>query len=192
VKVGLRYDHNIFDIIPINCLDKEIVKSKLYDIQKEKEIVFIVSSFPIDCDLKQYTVEDIISLRAIKELQEKIDIKATLVKMGDVLSENISSLNGPELFNDITYLLNSAEESLSIQIREDTLPGIILHIGFMIDRLKKGNCSVIYENKENFIEENINTYNSIKNSMEFFESKYNIRIPEDELCYLMNFFIYPN
>ncbi|GKU27654.1 sigma 54-interacting transcriptional regulator [Clostridium folliculivorans] len=185
---NLRYDKDLLEIIPLNFVDKHLIKSRLKEIEEEKEIIFIVSSFPIDSDLKQFNIQDVISLRVINELQEKVDIKTTLIKMEDVISENIQGVDGKAIYRDILDTLNKTKSLLRIELAESTLPGIILHIAFMINRIMNGQSPSEYSEKESFIEDNLDIYNAVKKSLEHLENKYLIEVSQDEICYIMNFF----
>ncbi|WP_160680041.1 sigma-54-dependent transcriptional regulator [Clostridium sp. C8-1-8] len=185
---NLRFDKDLLEIIPINFIERNLIKSKLQEIEREKEIIFIVSSFPLDTEIKQYNIHDVISLKVINEIQEIVDIKTTLVKMEDVITENIEGVNGKELYNDIVDTLNNAKFMLRMELPDSTIPGIVLHIAFMVKRISNGQSASEYEGRESFIEENLNIYEAVKKSLVNLEEKYSIQVSEDEICYIMNFF----
>jgi len=187
---NLKYDKDIFEIIVLNCLDKNYFKQKINEIRKDKEILFIVSSFPVDVDIKQYNMYDVINMKVMDELQESINIKTTLIKMPIILKENIVNLDGEELYNDIVYFLSRVEDELSIKLKSEKTIGVILHIAFMISKLKSGEIPVEYPDKEEFITENIYYYNIIKECFIFLCNKYSVEISDNEICYVMKFFLY--
>jgi len=124
------------------------------------------------------------------ELQESINIKTTLIKMPVILKENIVNLEGEELYNDIVYFLSRVEDELSIKLKSEKTIGVILHIAFMISKLKSGEIPVEYPDKEEFITENIYYYNIIKECFIFLCNKYSVEISDNEICYVMKFFLY--
>jgi len=138
LKNNLKYDKDLFEIIPIDSLDKHMTMKKIGEIQENMEIAFIVSSFPLDTNIKQYSMNDVLSLKVMKELQEIVDIKTTLIKMGNVLKENIDNIDGEELYSDIQNTIMKLCDTLSICFDDDMLLGIILHFAFMVSRIKKG------------------------------------------------------
>jgi transcriptional regulatory protein LevR/transcriptional regulator with AAA-type ATPase domain len=186
---NLKYDKELIEIIPLNCLDKKYFKQQLSNIQQEKEILFIVSSFPVDLDIKQYSLYDVLSMKAISELQEKIDTKSTLLKMSLVIKENIDNFDGEELYNDIILVINRMETKLSIKLIDERLIGLILHLAFMLSRLKKGESSTEYPDKEEFISKHMNIYEVVKKNFIFLYNKYLIEISDNEICYIINFFL---
>lgn len=64
--------------------------------------------------------------------------------------------------------------------------GVILHLSFVIGRLRNEDNPAVYPQKEKYLEENLNLYNIIKENLNFITSKYKVEISDDEICYLMN------
>lgn len=187
---NLKYDKNILEIITLNCLDKNYFRQRLSNIQKNKEVLFIVSSFPIDVDIRQYNMYDVISLKAINELQEIVDVKTTLIKMPLILKENILNLDGEELCNDVLQLIKMFESNLDIKLKDEKLIGLIMHLSYMISKLKNGEKSVEYPRKNEFIAQNAEVYNKIKEAFSILCNKYSIEISDNDICYVINFFLH--
>lgn len=186
---NLKYDKDIFEIVALNCLDKNYFKQRLRKIQEDKEILFIVTSFPIDIDIKQYSMYDVVNMRVINELQESIDIKTTLIKMPLILKENIANVDGIELYNDLSYTLDRLENKLSVKLKNEKLIGLTLHLAFMISKLKAGDTLIEYPENKDFITENLKLYTVVKDCFIFLCSKYSVEISDDEICYVMKFFL---
>ncbi|WP_234123849.1 sigma 54-interacting transcriptional regulator [Clostridium hydrogenum] len=186
---NLKYDRDLFEIICLNCLDRNHFKHKLLKLQKKYEILFIVTSFPIDLDIKQYNMHDVLSLKAMDELQESIDTKSVVQKMSSILKENIDNIDGKELYEDITQFISRIDHKLNIKLTDDIFIGLVLHIAFSLSRLKKGQAAVEYPDKEDFIERNSNLYTLVKESYMPLYSKYYIEFSDSEICYITNFFL---
>ena len=183
---NLRINNDYFEITCLNCLDKKYFKQKIINLQKQNEILFIVSSFPVDSPIKQYTMYEVFNMNILKELQTAIDSKTAMLNIPKIIKENIYNIDGVELFNDVTKLLNTLETKLSIKLSDENTVGIILHLSFVIGRLRNEDNPAIYPEKDNYISENINLYNIIKENLVFINNKYQIDIVDDEICYLMN------
>jgi transcriptional regulatory protein LevR/transcriptional regulator with AAA-type ATPase domain len=185
---NLKYDKDLFEVVPLNCLDKKYFKEQLLKIQKEKEILFIISSFPIDIKIKQYNMYDVLSMKVMNKLQESVDTKSVVLKMSSIIKENIDNIDGNELYEDITQFINLTEYKLNVKLEDDTLIGVTLHLAFAISRLKKGSISIEYPDKTEFIKKNITIYNIVKENLIFIYNKYFINVSDNEICYIMNFF----
>lgn len=60
----------------------------------------------------------------------------------------------------------------------------------MICKLKSGEVPFEYPDKEEFIEENLYCYNTIKKCFIFLCNKYCVEILDNEICYVMRFFLF--
>lgn len=186
---NLKYDRDLFEIVSLNCLDKNYFMQNLNSILEEKEILFIVSSFPVDVNIKQYSMYDVINMKAMKELQESVDIKTTLIKMPIIIKENIDNLDGIELYNDIVFFIERLELKLSTKLKEESKIGLILHLAFLISRLKKGESSVEYPEKDEYIVENKKIYNIIRENFILLCNKYSmVETSDSEICYIIRIF----
>jgi transcriptional regulatory protein LevR/transcriptional regulator with AAA-type ATPase domain len=185
----LKFDKNRFEIIALNCLNEKAFIKQLEIINKEKEILFIVSSFPIKTDIKIYSIYDVLSMKVIDELQNLIDTKSTILKMGLILKENIDNLDGEILYNNIIETIKNIEKNLCLKLNDDRLIGLILHLAFTISRLKKGNLSIEYPAKNDFINNHLYEYSIIKQFLYTLCNKYEIVFSDNEVCYVVNFFL---
>lgn len=186
LKTNLKYDKDLFEIVCLNCLDKNYFKQKILNLQEKNEILFIVSSFPVNSEVKQYSMYEVFNMNVLKELQNAIDAKTAMLNIPLIIKENIYNVDSVELFNDVTKFLNIMQNKLSMNLSDERTVGIILHLSFVIGRLKNGGTPTEYQNKEKYIAENINLYNIIKENFEFLNKKFNIELSDDEICYIMN------
>ena len=59
-----------------------------------------------------------------------------MLNIPKIIKENIYNVDGVELFNDVTKFLNTLENKLSIKLSDENTVGIILHLSFVIGRLR--------------------------------------------------------
>jgi len=182
---NLKINNDLFEITCLNCLDKKFFKQKIINLQKENELLFIVSSFPVDSQIKQYTMYEVFNMNVLKELQSTIDSKTAMLNIPKIIEENIYNIDGIELFNDVTKYLNTLQSILSIKLSDENTVGMILHLSFVVGRLRNEDNPAAYPEKDNYISENINLYNIVKENLLFINNKYKIDIVDDEICYLM-------
>lgn len=184
----LEYDSSILEIIPINLVDKENIHTKLKNISREKGIVCVVSSFNLAVKIPKFGLEEVLSLRAIKAIQNAIDVETTYLKMGETLKYQLKNIDGAEVFADIKKFIQQVEDALNTKIDTNILIGVTLHMGCMIDRLKAGDNIIEFEEREKYIEENEELYEVIKKACEPINKKYKMEILRDEICFIMSFF----
>lgn len=184
----LKFDNKTFEIVPINIVGKEDINQRIKRIGKEKEIICIICPFDLNTNIPQYGLDEVLNLKAIKKIQEVIDVQNTYLKMDETLKHHLKNVDGARIFEDIKKFIALVEEELKVEINTDILIGIVLHIGCMIDRFKGQEAGVEYACKDEYIRDNHELYSCIKSSMKFLNKKYNINITDDEICYIMNFF----
>ncbi|MCR3761538.1 sigma 54-interacting transcriptional regulator [Clostridium felsineum] len=186
---NLKYDKDLFEIICLNCLDKNHFKKDLLSIIEQKEILFLVSSFSVDLNIKQYNMHDVLSMNVLDEIQELVDNKAVILKLSLILKENIDNFDGKQLYDDIQSFIRRIELKLKIKISDEVFIGVVLHIAFAISRLQKGSHSAEYPDKDKFIKNNLEVYSVIKENFVYLYNKYLVNFSDSELCYITNFFI---
>ena len=129
---------------------------------------------------------EVFNMDILKELQATIDSKTAMLNIPKIIKENIYNIDGVELYNDVTKLLNTLQDKLSIKLSDENLVGVILHLSFVIGRLRNEDNPATYPMKDEYIYENTELYNIIKENLTFISNKYKIEIVDDEICYLMN------
>lgn len=189
LTVNLQYPKDFIDIVCLSCLDKNDFIDMVHNYEYYNEVLFLVSSFPIDyLDIKQFSMSDTISGKALNEMQNLIDTKIALSNIPKIINENIPNISGVELADDINLLLSELQTKLSIHLTSEELVGITLHTSFLIGRLRNNEKTVLYPNKENYIKENFSLYNTIKESVIGIRNKYNIEFSDNDICYLIEHF----
>lgn len=186
LNTNLKYDKDLFEIICLNCLDKNYFKQKILNLQEKNEILFIVSSFPVNSEVKQYSMYEVFNMNVLKELQNTMDSKTAMLNLPLIIKENIYNIDSVELFNDVTNFLDIMQDRLSMNLSDERTVGIILHLSFVIGRLKNGDTSTEYQDKEKYISDNKDLYNIVKENFKFLSDKYKIELSDDEICYIMN------
>lgn len=186
---NIDFDDDILEIIPLNLAGDENIYSRINAISKKEEVVCIVSSFDIKTDIPQFGLHEILNKKALKEVQRLVDLETTYTQMGETLENHLKNIDGKEVFKDIRNFISKTQRDLNTKVDRAVLIGVVLHMGSMIDRLKVGGAIIEFESKEDFIEKNYDVYNAIKNNCKFFDDKYKISISEDEICYIMCYFI---
>ncbi|PRR81587.1 sigma-54-dependent transcriptional regulator [Clostridium vincentii] len=185
----LRYDKNLFEIIPLTCLNKNSFKQEILSIQKENEILFIISSFPVDINLIQYSMNDVFNMSIMNKIQKIVDMRATMLSIPQIIDENIKNIDANKLFNDVITFLKELTDQIKVELSEEITIGLILHLSFVIGRLKNNTPLTDYPHKRIYISDNIDLYNIVKPYFENFCQRYNVDSSDDEICYIINFFL---
>lgn len=185
----LHYDPEVLDILPISIYDKEEMYSMLAKIAKERNILCVVCNFEINVPYLTYHLKDILSMKATKSIQELITNEDVYNKMSAILDETLAITDGTHLVNSIRKALLDLQSKTNKVIQYESMSGIVLHICCMVDRLRKKQQLATFINKEEHIHTHYRLYMKTKESLHALESTYNIDIPDDEICYIMDIFL---
>ena len=188
IESNLVLDGRLFEIFTMNIVGIENIESRISKLQEKRNILCVVSSFRLNIKIPQFNLEDILSLKGISDIQNIVDIQNTYYKMGQTFKEHLKNIDAENAFKDIQHLILEIEEFLGIKMEVDKSIGIVLHIGCMLDRLKKENVIVKYPHKEEFMEVNQKLFHSVKKALVPLMEKYDVNINEDEICFITNFF----
>ncbi|MDS0528409.1 sigma 54-interacting transcriptional regulator [Clostridium sp. SHJSY1] len=192
LEKSITFDKKIVEIIPINLIGKESIYEKIEKLKKEYKFICFVSPFELDINKPQFMLDSIIDGTCIKDIQKLIDIEEIYLKMNETLERELKKVDGKTVLKHIKKFNENVEEELNIKISTNILIGIILHISSMIEMYDQNKTRVEFENKEQYIEDNLKLYRVVKNAIEPISTKYSMNITDDEICYLMNFFKAPN
>jgi len=183
----LRFDEQLCEIVPLNIVGKEDMKDRLCRWKKEKNIICMISSFTIDKEIPTFSIEDVLNLNAIQEIQKKIDVVETYHRMGEVLNSHVKLVSGLELVADVRNTLEQLQQTLELRIPEDALIGLCLHMCCMVDRLLANEATVTFPKADEEMMPNPLLLKQVRACLHPLEVKYGVVITEDELSFLMNF-----
>jgi len=185
---NLVYDKEMLEIVPISLLNKDELQKMLKDISKERNIVCIVSNFDIDVPYNTFHLQDVLNMKATKKIQELITYEETYLKMADTLQETISLKNAKNVINVIRRSLNDIQVQTGRFFKNEDLMGIVLHMSCMINRIQNEEPLTLFKNKEDKINTHYMLYLKMKKILQQIEEACDIIIPDDEICYLLEFY----
>jgi transcriptional regulatory protein LevR/transcriptional regulator with AAA-type ATPase domain len=186
----LRFDDQLVKIIPINLTSEKELHMTLEQIEKNRKVLCIISNVPFSGRIPHFHIEDVLSLRAIKPIQEMIDIEETYTKMAETLANHLKNIRADEVIFDIRRCFMNIQKQFQMDVHSHDLIGLVLHTSCMLDRLVAGDDSVHFEQKEKYLKDHESLYYVIKQGLRPLEEKYKVIITDDELCYMMKFFEY--
>ncbi|MFV9510572.1 sigma 54-interacting transcriptional regulator [Tepidibacillus sp. LV47] len=184
----LKFDKQLLEIIPINIVGKEDIKLRIKKLKSQKNILCVISNFNIDDNIPEFSIEEVLNLKAINSIQHLIDIEQAFSKMGETLKYHMKYVNGDTVLPNIRKTIVEIENNLGLKVNRDNLIGIALHMSVMVDRLKSEETIVEYKDSQKYITNHQHLYVVVKNALKSLEQIYDIEIPDDEICYIMNFF----
>ena len=191
LKDTFTIDENIFEIMVIDCLDKNNFINNINNLYEKYNILFIVTPFSLDINMNipHFTMYEVLNLSTKAKIQELLDVETTLANMPEVLKENITAIPSNNLYEKIMNFIASVEKSLNIFISHKKKVELILHLAFAINRLITNEDMVEYSNKTSIKKSYNKLYSTVKSSLIPIETYFSIKLTDDEICYIMDFII---
>jgi len=127
-------------------------------------------------------------MRATKRIQELITYEETYLKMAETLQDTISLNNAKNVISVIRRSLNDIQVQTGRFFKNEDLMGIVLHMSCMINRIQNDEPLTPFKNKEDKINSHYMLYLKMKKILQQIEEACDIIIPDDEICYLLEFY----
>lgn len=175
------------DIITLNIDSKKEFKMKIQNIKRDKNILAVVSAFnPEDDTLKYISTSDLFDNQKINALKVEVDSKDVLLtidNMKDIIKENVDIDASKYIGAFKQFYLNIIENEINLD--NDILIGLILHLACAIERVLKGGETIRIKNCESIIKNNISRYEIVKNSLKPINEAFDVALSDDEYVTVM-------
>jgi transcriptional regulatory protein LevR/transcriptional regulator with AAA-type ATPase domain len=174
------------NIIPLDILDKEDFLKKVSELKTKYTILAVVGTVNIFIDGVPFiSAQDIFMEQGIEYLDNLLDIEHDFLKVRKALITEITELDCIKLVADIRYMIKQIEESLKIKIHHDAQIGILIHVSFLIDKLRHKGNEIIFKDLRNYRFNHNKEFILIKKSLRLLEQTYEVNIGDDELAYMV-------
>ncbi|MHC1684253.1 MAG: sigma 54-interacting transcriptional regulator [Clostridiaceae bacterium] len=170
------------DVIPINISDKYDFRSKIKELKEKKNILAVVSSIDPEYKYVKYIPAlDLLKGSSSNILDNKIFLTKnfdTINNMEEVLAENvdINSKKFIQIFKEFyTYLI-----SIGIELNDNKLAGLILHLACLLERISKGETIEYKFDFKKAIENNKEKIMIVKQALNSLENSFKVSFSEEE------------
>ncbi|KOR24577.1 sigma-54-dependent transcriptional regulator [Clostridium sp. L74] len=178
------------DIIPLNILDKKEFVTNVKSLSRDYKIIAIVGTINIFIkSIPFISATEILSGDGIKELKELIDKEKYFYKIKDSIQDHINLKDSDRLVELITDTIEIIEKDLNMKLPSDVKIGMILHISFMIDKIRNGGLENNFENLREYTDKYKKGFKVVNKSFMNIEQAYDITIGDNEKAYILKMFI---
>ena len=184
----LDYHDSLCETIAVRLTDRADVPERLDAVGGIGKVICTVSSFGVGRTIPHFGINEVLDGSAIPEIQQIIDREAVFLNIDQTLENMLKNVDHAELSGDIRASIDRIQSSSGVRITFDELIGVFLHIGCMIDRLAGRQEAASFPRKEDYLAARPALVRTVRDSCRPLENKYQIRIPEDEICYISLFF----
>ncbi|ABR36648.1 MULTISPECIES: sigma 54-interacting transcriptional regulator [Clostridium] len=190
-RIKIRISNNLKNIekvkiIPLNISDREEFFRKVNRLKEKFVVLAVVGTINIVIENVQFIpAQDVFLNEGINYLENLVDIEYDFLKVRKALSIELNELNSIKVFSDIRDVIRKIEENLKVRIQHDAQIGILIHITFLIDKLKHGGQELKFKDLENYRHMYNSEFSLIKKILKDLERVYNINIGDNEIAYIV-------
>lgn len=171
----------------LELIDKEKFFEKIHRLKEDFIIVCIVSTLEINIlDIPLFTISEIFSDERKYFFVDFLKREKNFINIENSLSNHLVCLqnNSYDLINDLRKFIKFIENSIAVVLDHDVLIGLIIHMSFLIDRLKQGiksqSCKDLKILKEVYKKEFLIIQSYLKN----LEDIYEITFSDSDIIYI--------
>jgi transcriptional regulatory protein LevR/transcriptional regulator with AAA-type ATPase domain len=172
------------EIIPLNIMSKKEFISKIDQCRERHKVLAIVSTIDIDLEgISFISAAEILAGEGIVKISDIIETEKNYQKIANSLRNHVS-IESDALVEYLRDALSSMESKLGLYVKEDTKIGILLHMSFLIDKLKNGGKETLFEELQYFTKQYAAELVIVRSCLKNLQSKYKVKIGEDEEAYI--------
>nr|WP_145953066.1 sigma-54-dependent transcriptional regulator [Clostridium argentinense] len=179
------------EIIPMNIINRREFLSSIDYYRENYNILAIVGTVRIYIvDIQFISAKELLIDSGINTLKEIIEINNNYTKISLSLKEHLNFEGCDTVVEDVKQSVEQIETQLEKAISDEVEIGIIIHICFLIDKLKNGGSELMFKDLDEFIDEYSREVTQIKQCLKSLEEQYDVEIGDNELAYICRMFMY--
>jgi transcriptional regulatory protein LevR/transcriptional regulator with AAA-type ATPase domain len=174
------------NVIPMNILEREKFIESLSEVRAENKVLAIVGTVDMDVEnipfvsgAEIFTGEGLIKLN--KMVKREIDYD----QIAESLKTQIKDIDSYELVHNIRLAIGDMENNLELVIDDDAKMGMLMHMGFLVDKIKKGRKETLFVNLNEYRAKNSKAFIMVKQSLKLVEREYKVSIGENEIAFIV-------
>lgn len=172
------------EIIPLNILNKKEFVAKVERFRERYKILAIVSTLDIHIEgIPSISASELLAGDGMQQLKELVHTEQNYQKIGKSLINHIG-VDSEKLVKELRQMIASIEQELKLNIQEEVKIGILLHMSFLVDKLRGGGKETYFDGLEDFKQQYPKELKVIRGYMRELEAEYQISIGAHEEAYL--------
>ena len=178
------------EIIPLNIMSKKEFVTKIERLREKHKILAIASTIDIEIEgIPFVTAADILSGTGINRISSILETENNYQKIAKSLDKHIK-LDSENLVESLREVLGSMEQGLGLSIKEEVKIGILLHMCFLIDKLKDNGKETFFEGLQDFKRQYSKEIVIVRNCLRSLEEQYEIGIGEHEEAFICRMLLF--
>ncbi len=185
-RVAPVIDSSKVEIVVLQFLHKEAFRERIDQLMEEYNILAIMGSVEFEYrDIPFFSAIEVFSEGGLDIVKRIINDEVPYEKLIASLDGNLKAVGSAE---ELVYFLRKVISELQLQLNIILEPGVdigmILHLAFLIERVKLGAVDREFPDLSEFAKMHIVEMQVTQQMMENVEEEYDITIPQSEIAYL--------
>jgi transcriptional regulatory protein LevR len=172
------------DIIPLNIMNKREFISKVDQLREKHKILAIASTIDIEISgIPFVSAAEVLIGEGIDKIQNILEVETNYRKIASSLKSHIG-IESEALVESLRDTLVLMENRLGLGVKEEVKVGILLHMCFLIDKLKQGGKETLFEELKSFGKQYDKELGIVRSCLKNLEAEYKVIIGENEEAYI--------
>ncbi|KGL46180.1 sigma-54-dependent transcriptional regulator [Listeria sp. SHR_NRA_18] len=185
-RVAPVIDESKVEIIVLQFLHKEAFRERIDQLMEEYNILAIMGSVEFQYrEIPFFSALEVFSEGGLDIVKRIINDEVPYDQLISSLEGNLKEVESPE---QLVYFLRKIISELQVQMNLVLEPGvdigIILHLAFLVERMKLGGVDREFPNIDAFTKQHMIEMQITQQMMENVNLEYNIIVPQSEIAYL--------
>ena len=174
------------NVIPMNILDREKFLENLQDIKRNNRVLAIVGTVDMEVDnIPFISGAEIFMGQGLIKLNNMVNSEVEYTQIAESLKTQIKDVDSYELVDNIRLAIVDIESNLSLFIDEDAKMGMLMHIGFLIDKIRKGRKETPFVGLNEYRSDKSKEFIMANKSFKLLELQYQINIGDNEIAFIV-------
>ncbi|MEG2602850.1 MAG: PRD domain-containing protein, partial [Carnobacterium sp.] len=190
-RISPVIDQSRTKIIQLQFLHREAFKQHIDELMEEFEIKAIVGTVEFDYqNIPYFSAYDIFDNEKLNILKRIVDEDIPIEQMIQSLEGTIRNVGSVhKLVMQSQKIVHQLQTDMHIIVEPGVDTGIIIHLAFLVERLKVGSMIREFPNLENYVKKYRLEVDLVKAALMTLEKQYRVVMVEDEVAYIVQMFI---
>lgn len=186
-RLGDKYP---VEIKPLTILDRNDFLAKVQELGQDYQILAVVGTVNVFIDNVPFIpAPDILNGEGIRQLELFIEREESYLNIKNSLKEHLKAVAAETVVDDVRNVIYAVEEELNLQLPKDVKVGIVLHMSFLIDKLRGGGEEVAFRELARYRNTHEREFAIVQRELSKLEQRYRVTIGASEAGYIVRMFI---
>ncbi|WP_240256420.1 PRD domain-containing protein [Ferdinandcohnia quinoae] len=177
---------NNIELISLQFLHRQSFTEKIEQLSEEYDILAIVGTVQFEYnDIPYFSLIDIFNDDHLKKLNSIICKDEPYSEMIQTLENHLTMVPSvSRLVQRLRKVIVNLELQLNVNLKEDIVIGMILHMAFLVENMKLQQPGRIFPNMEEYYNSHKEEIAKVKEVLKDIEIEYDIKLTDGEIAYI--------